>query len=304
MRSVHKKGEAMESVLRREGGASWPAKGRHLQATKLGHLQRAPSTGDPSSCGSMKKFSASGCTRIPLPSGDTPLSTATLPLPVCWWCGNSFGFPIGSRRAGPLHHAVCGAGPAGAGLHHVGQAGGAAGGCLEGPAASGPDRRGGGQHGVEGVRGEGVECASARQEPAADLAEGAVPLASQKCRIRLCGGQLLLEASVLLMQPGVLLLQPRDTLDRLEQFVLQRRHALRQMLTVQTRGCFPHLPRAARYPFPFQQWGTPAPRVASRTFLGRQATHSPRRDPDPIGCPLKARILENSWAAGVHPVSK
>jgi len=64
----------------------------------------------------------------------------------------------------------------------------------------------------------------------------------------------------------------RATLDCLEQCVLQRRHPLRQMLPVQTRGCFPHLPRAGRYPFP-----------AAGSIS--------------IGCPLKARILAKSWGA-------
>ena len=62
------------------------------------------------------------------------------------------------------------------------------------------------------------------------------------------------------------------TPDCLEQCVLQRRHPLRQMLTVQIRGCFPHVPRAGRYPFP-----------AAGSIS--------------IGCPLKARILAKSWGA-------
>jgi hypothetical protein len=44
------------------------------------------------------------------------------------------------------------------------------------------------------------------------------------------------------------------------------------MLPVQAKGCFPHLPRAASNSFP----------AAGSRF---------------IGCPLKARILEKSWAA-------
>jgi len=77
-------------------------KERHLQGTELEHLQRVPRPAgvhhpvvqrrSPPPVAPHRSF---------LLRGSTPSSTAALPLPACWWCGNSFGFPIGSWKGWP-----------------------------------------------------------------------------------------------------------------------------------------------------------------------------------------------------------
>jgi len=61
----------MEPVLRREGGSSWPAKGKALTRYGIGAPTTGPSSsGDPSSCGSAKKPSGSSSAPIlPSPRG-------------------------------------------------------------------------------------------------------------------------------------------------------------------------------------------------------------------------------------------